>query len=242
MVIKMGHRGAKGYAPENTIESFKKAIDLGVDYIELDVHLTKDHHLVVHHDYKFGRTAFGCGKIRKMTVDEINQVRIKENDEPIPHLSEVLDRFRGQVKFNIEVKSKRGVEKLCRLIKSRKMQKEVMVSSNHVGVLLRIKKKMPEIETGLLHRAVSNKFLAAVFAFFSVLFFPFHRHVILYQAKRCKADCVHPAYHIATKRFVRKMQDRGYKVNVWGARSRYVLKLLKKRKVDGIITDYPDRI
>lgn len=238
----MGHRGARGHAPENTMEAFEKAVDLGVDYIELDVHLTKDNHLVIHHDYKFGRTAIGRGKIKKMTMDEINKIRNRANDEPIPRLSEVLDHFKGKVKFNIDVKSKRGAQALCKLIKSRKMQKQVMVSSNYVGLLLRIKKRLPEVETGLLHRAISNKFLAAVFAFLSVLFFPFHRHVILYQAKKCNADCVHPAYHIATKRFVKKMQDKGFKVNVWGAKRKTTLKLLKKRKVDGIITDYPDRI
>jgi len=242
MVVKMGHRGAKGHAPENTMESFQKAIDLGVDYIELDVHLTKDNHLVIHHDYKLGRTFDGKGKIAKMTMAEINKLHNKENNEQIPHLSTVLDKFKGNVKFNIEVKTKQGAAALCKMIKKRKMHHDIMVSSKHVGLLLKIKKELPEIKTGILHQVAGNKLTAAIFAFLSILLFPVHRHVILYQAKKCRADYVHPAYPIATKRFIKKMQKKGYKVNAWGAKKQWTINLLKKRKVDGIITDYPDRI
>ena len=238
----MGHRGAKGYAPENTMESFQKAIDLGVDYIELDVRLTKDNHLVIHHDSKIGRTFKGKGKIAKMTITEINKLRNKINNEPIPHLSEVLDEFKGKVKFNIEVKTKQGAIILCKMIKKRKMYHDIMISSNYVSLLLKIKKEIPELKTGILHRAISNKLWAAIFAFFSILLFPVNRHVILYQAKKCQADCVHPHYQLATKKFVRKMQAKGYEVNVWGVKNKRVIKLLERRNVDGIITDYPDRI
>jgi glycerophosphoryl diester phosphodiesterase len=71
MFLKIGHRGAAGHAPENTLLSFQKAMDLGVDMIELDVYVCKTGELVVIHDEKVDRTTNGTGYVREKTLDEL---------------------------------------------------------------------------------------------------------------------------------------------------------------------------
>ncbi|MBU0757263.1 MAG: hypothetical protein KKF44_04305 [Nanoarchaeota archaeon] len=71
-MLKIGHRGAKGHEPENSLTSFKKAIDMGVDYIEFDVWLSKDHEVFVIHDNQLEKTTNGFGKITDLAIKEIN--------------------------------------------------------------------------------------------------------------------------------------------------------------------------
>ena len=87
-MIVIGHRGAKGYEPENTLPSFEKAIQLGCDYVELDVHLADDELFVIH-DFSVDRTTNGWGKISKLTREQIESLDAG-NGQKIPTLSEVL--------------------------------------------------------------------------------------------------------------------------------------------------------
>ena len=90
MVYIIGHRGAPIYLPENTIESFKKAIEIGVDFIECDIHLTKDEKIVIIHDATVDRTTDGKGYVRDFTLDELRQLHIN-NGSKIPTIEEVLE-------------------------------------------------------------------------------------------------------------------------------------------------------
>lgn len=87
---KIGHRGAKGYTVENTLESFQKAIDLNVDAIELDVHVCKTGELIVFHDFTLERLTNGKGEISKSSLEELKKLRINEKFK-IPTLIEALD-------------------------------------------------------------------------------------------------------------------------------------------------------
>ena len=102
-ILKIGHRGADGYKPENTLISFQKAIDLNVDGIELDVHLSLDGELMVIHDETIDRTTNGKGYVNKMTLQELKGFRINNNQE-IPKLKEVFDLVNHQCFINIELK------------------------------------------------------------------------------------------------------------------------------------------
>ncbi|MEM2913929.1 MAG: glycerophosphodiester phosphodiesterase family protein, partial [Candidatus Bathyarchaeia archaeon] len=86
-MLKVGHRGARAYEPENTLRSFKKAIDLGVDAVELDVRRTKDNELVVIHDAEVDKTTNGKGLVNMLTLREIKQLDTKKG-EKIPTLEE----------------------------------------------------------------------------------------------------------------------------------------------------------
>lgn len=116
-IIRIGHRGAAGYVEENTLESFEKALEMGVDVIEFDVHQTLDGRFVVIHDKDTKRTTNGTGLVVNKTMFEISQLRTK-NDNKIPSLEEVLDFIETRVVVNIEIKSvhHNGVYYLSQLI------------------------------------------------------------------------------------------------------------------------------
>ena len=99
-MLKIGHRGARGYAPENTLKSFQKAIELGVDAVELDVQLCKSGELIVMHDDTVDRTTDGSGFVKKLKLKDLKKLDAGMG-ERIPTLEEVLDLVNRRVKVNI---------------------------------------------------------------------------------------------------------------------------------------------
>ena len=108
MVYVVGHRGAAGVMPENTIKGFRYAIELGVDYVECDVHLSRDKQLMVMHDATVDRTTNGRGAIRDLTAARIRSLDAGQGEQ-VPLLDEVLETVRGEVHLLIELKGT-GVE------------------------------------------------------------------------------------------------------------------------------------
>ena len=158
------HRGSKGPHPENTLASFKEAVRVGSDGIELDVHLTKDGHLVVIHDETVDRTTNGTGEIRNLTLAEIKAMDAgswfhnKYAGEKIPTLEEVLLLltelgFNGQL--NIELKTdviqyKGLVEKCLALQSAKDWPFAIVYSSFNPYTLVELKEANPSQEIGLL--------------------------------------------------------------------------------------------
>ncbi len=103
-MLKIGHRGAMGYAPENTLGSFAKALELGVDGIELDVHVCKSGEVVVIHDERVDRTTNGKGQVKEMTLKELKELDAGKG-ERIPTLEEVLDFVDRRAFIDIELKA-----------------------------------------------------------------------------------------------------------------------------------------
>ena len=120
MILKIAHRGASCYAPGNTLEAFKKALKLKVDVVEFDVHHTKDGKLIVMHDDNVNRTTDGVGPIHKFSLKQIRKLH-KPNGEPVPTLQEVLDVLKNKCICKIDIKDKRTVDKVIKLIKVTKL-------------------------------------------------------------------------------------------------------------------------
>ena len=129
------HRGASGYAPENTLEAFRLAMEQGADGIELDVHLTKDGEVVVIHDETLDRTSDGQGKVRDYTLEELKKFSFHNHIEKykgvqIPTLKEVLDLVENSsMKVNIELKTGiywyEGIEeKTMEIVKNKKTREK----------------------------------------------------------------------------------------------------------------------
>ena len=127
MVIT-GHRGAAKLEPENTCLSIKKAIDLGVDQIEIDVHLTKDQQLVVIHDQTVDRTTEGHGAVSDLSLQEIKQLDAGKG-ERIPTLQEVIDVVQRRVILQIELKGPDTAEPVVRLIERKNIESAVILTS-----------------------------------------------------------------------------------------------------------------
>ena len=109
--LNIAHRGASAYAPENTFSTFDKALALGINHIELDVHFNSDRHVVVIHDDTVNRTTNGSGRVASQTLAQLRALDAgswfgpQYSEERIPSLDEVLERYKGKAHFHIEIKA-----------------------------------------------------------------------------------------------------------------------------------------
>ncbi|WP_269240776.1 glycerophosphodiester phosphodiesterase [Flavobacterium limnophilum] len=225
-ILKIGHRGAKGHQPENTLISFQKAIHLKVDGIELDVHLSSDGEIIVIHDDTIDRTTNGKGFVNKLSLPELKMSRI-ENEYEIPTLKEVFDLVNQQCLVNIEIKGKGMIKPVIELIESYVENKnwkhdQFLISSFDWISLLDIHLLNPEIPLGVL----TEYDLELAFAF----------------AKFINANSVHAHYHLLSEKMTMQMQEEGFQVFAWTVNESEDIQKIKSFNVNGIISDFPDRI
>ncbi len=147
------HRGAKGYEPENTLASFAKALELGANWIELDVFLVEDE-LIVFHDERLERTTDGSGQVLESSLEYLRSLDAG-NGQRIPLLTEVFDLVDGKAGLNIELKGPGTAAGVVRLVKkllstSGWRRDQVVVSSFDHPELLVFARMMPEIRIGVL--------------------------------------------------------------------------------------------
>jgi len=225
-MLKIGHRGAMGYAPENTLASFAKALELGVDGIELDVHLCKSGELVVIHDARVNRTTNGKGSVLDKTLEEI-KILDAGNGQHIPTLSEVLDFVNRRAIIDIELKAE-GIGKSVAKVVHHYIQEQgwgknlFMISSFDHHELMRCHNMIPEVPFGPL---IAAKLLD--YALF---------------AQAMQADAIMPFYEFLDGEFVQDAHQRGLKVITWTVNRPDDIKKMLNFGVDGIISNYPDRL
>ena len=135
-MLKIGHRGAKGYVAENTLASFQKAIDLNVDAVELDVHLSLDCEIIVIHDETINRTTNGNGFVKDITAAQLKA-------HGIPTLTEVIHLVNQKCVINIEIKDSKTTDKIVTLIEqfvseNQSNYNQFQISSFDWGVLEQI--------------------------------------------------------------------------------------------------------
>ncbi|MFX0137294.1 MAG: glycerophosphodiester phosphodiesterase, partial [Candidatus Hodarchaeota archaeon] len=139
--LYIGHRGTRTSFDENTIEAFEKAIEFGANYIELDVRKTKDNELIILHDSSLERTTTGSGLIKDYFLSEIRKIKTKRKSKNIPILSEVLDKFKGKIKFMIELKGHDIRDDVFNLVATKDLLKECIFSGRRLNDLKEIKIK-----------------------------------------------------------------------------------------------------
>jgi glycerophosphoryl diester phosphodiesterase len=225
-MLKIGHRGAKGYEPENTLISFQKAIDIGVDGIELDVHLSSDGAIMVIHDETIDRTTNEKGVVNKLSLQELKTFQI-EKENTIPTLIEVFDLVNKRCFINIELKGKGTSKPIINLIEHYIEEKNweyshLIISSFDWTALQEVRKWNPKIPVGVLTHTDLD--LAIAFA------------------KFIKAETIHPYFHLLNTENTQKMQNEGFKVFAWTVNEIEDIQKIKSFHVNGIISDFPDRI
>lgn len=161
-MLIIGHRGAAGLAPENTLESLQAGLDAGADILECTVRVTRDNKLVLIHDPTLLRTHGKKGTVASLTLAELQ--KLTEN-QPVPSLTEALNLMYGKVLLNIELKSRGSGERLIELLKKRYIKKvndwdNVLISSFSAGELLRIRRLAPHANLALLHKQNPFAFIA----------------------------------------------------------------------------------
>jgi len=155
MVKVIAHRGLSSLYPENTLISFKKAIELGVDFIELDVRETKDKKIVVIHDETVDRTTNGNGKISELTLEKIKKFDAgkwfnrKFNNEKISLLKEVFGILDERTKLFIEIKEV-NIENFLGIVKEYNMEEKVIIGSFNIQYLIDTRKIAPSIPTAFI--------------------------------------------------------------------------------------------
>ena len=228
------HRGASGHAPENTMAAFKMAVELGSDGIECDVQMTKDGRLIICHDETLNRTTKAKGFIKDLNYDEIKALDAgswfdnKFSSERIPQLSELLKLVRDTgLLLNIEIKSGivqyPGIEqKVMAEVAAFGLQEKVIISSFNHYAIKQCKYINPSVKTGALYM--------------EGLFEPWN------YMKSLGCECAHPFYMALKPVISKELKARGYIINVFTVDDPNISLELVGMGVDGIITNYPDRI
>ena len=227
------HRGASGYAPENTLEAFALAISQKADGIELDVQLTRDGIPVVIHDETIDRVTSKTGYVKDYTLKELKKLTVMEKQFPaypsskIPTLEEVLDAVKASgIWVNIELKT--GIywypeieQKVARIVQKCEMEQKVIYSSfNHYSIQ-KIKQIVPDAETAYLYSDVIWN--------------------VTDYAKNTEVDGLHPAvYHMKMADFLNEYIKSGLNVRVWTVNDTTDMKWLIETRVTAVITNYPD--
>ena len=219
-MLKIGHRGAKGYVPENTLDSFKKALELKVDGIELDVHLSSDAEIMVIHDETINRTTNGKGFVKNFTSVELKQFGI-------PTLKEVLDVINQECFVNIEIKDAKTTKLVVELIQNYLSKKhwnieKFIVSSFDWTVLKEISQLNSTIKIGVLTEDTIDD--AITFA------------------KEIKAFSINPYFKSLNSENVKLMHNEGFQIYTWTVNSSEDSTFVKSLNVDGVISDFPDKI
>lgn len=221
----IGHRGAPGYAKENTIASFEKAMTLGADMIEFDVRRTRDHVLIVYHD-----DSIQDRPIKDLTYEEVSQIGRNQGFD-IPTVEEVLKWSCGKIKLDVELKEE-GYEKGIVALLSRYLEKDQFIITSFNDPSLRIiKDNDPDIKVGLLLGKSKGPFLSGISELFPI--------------KRCnkaKADVLAAHWKLLRFGFLDRAERNNKPVFVWTVNDEGMIwTLLHDRRVHAIVTDRPDR-
>ena len=227
------HRGFSGVYPENTLLSFRKALEAGCDGIELDVHLTRDGELAVMHDERVDRTTGASGELRSYTMDELRRLdagRVKPGQfpfEPVPSLRDYFELVKDSpIVTNIELKNSviryEGMEeKVIALVREYGLSDRMIFSSfNHESVAL-CRELAPDIPCGFLYDCwllEPGKY-----------------------AKKHGVRYLHPSFSSLRDRTIEEIHREGVGLNVWTVNDPDVMRFLAKNGVNGIITNYPDK-
>lgn len=233
-LLAIAHRGASGHCPENTLAAFRRAIELGADMVELDCQLTRDGEVVVIHDDTLDRTTTGRGAVAVRTLAEIRALDAGSWFSPqfagerVPTLAEVVDCLRGKVALNLEMKGEADpgtLEVQCLgILRSLRYFSDTVFSSFSARRVRAVREFSAEARIGILvDDAAAWKAGLALGA-------------------ELGAEAVHPERRVASAATVAQAHDRGLEVRVWPVNRASEMSSLAAMGVDGIFTDYPDRL
>ena len=228
----IAHRGASGYAPENTLIAFQKGLEFGADMLELDIQLSREGEVVVIHDHTLDRTTNGTGYVKDYSVKELKQFDAAKRfeayrGETIPLLQEVFDLVKNRATLAIEIKNCPIIypeieQKLVQLIEKNAFVEHILVISFYHPSLKEIKRLNPDIPTGILYVGALLEPWAA--------------------AETVGANALHPHYEYTTAAMVVEAHQRNYLVHPWTINRATDMEKWVSCGVDGIATDYPDTL
>lgn len=230
------HRGAKAVAPENTMPAFERALEMGVDGVELDAQITKDGQLAVIHDFDVDKTTSGTGPVGDYTASELAALDAGGYFAPafagvgVPMLPEVLDLLQNKMEINVEIKSmdRSGgpeVELVLDLIRERGLYESIIISSFNPTTLIKTRYLDKNVRIGLLYYEPLPPHLAA--AWTSDLIGP---------------EALHPYSELIDETTVAWAKDNGWDVNTWTVNDVDEAKRLAALGATTLMSDVPDQL
>lgn len=226
----LGHRGAAGTAPENTLLSFMKGLEYGVDGFEFDVQLSRDGEVVICHDERVDRTSDGVGWVKDFTLKELKAlnfgVRFGVRAE-IPTFQELLELLKGNpLLLNVEIKT--GwfdypgiVDKVVQLLDVYRVLPQSIISSFEHKTVVEVIQHYPGVQTGLLYASgIINPWI---------------------YAQSLGANHLHPHFAFVTPELVRQSHAHGLGVNTWTVDEPWAMDRAAQAGVDVAISNFPER-
>ncbi|MBM3213431.1 hypothetical protein FJZ36_00720 [Candidatus Poribacteria bacterium] len=219
MVYVVGHRGAAGVLPENTVPGFEYAIRLGCTYTECDVHLTRDDRLVVMHDATVNRTTNGSGAIRDLTFDEIRALDAGDGNQ-VPTLDEVLAVTQGRIRLLCELKGEGVEDAAVECVRTREMEGEVVFTSFALDRVERVRQMSDDLRIGAIISNPSDSDIA--------------------RAVDIGASAVGVQYKNVRLGIVERALSAGLEIRAWNPDTLREQKAMIGLGVSGISTNRPD--
>ncbi|MCI0404123.1 MAG: glycerophosphodiester phosphodiesterase [Acidobacteria bacterium] len=212
----IAHRGAPGRR-ENTIEAFLHGIAAGAEWIELDVHQTADGAVIVHHDPAIGRR-----RLTARTLEEARELARRRKRIALATLDDVLEAIPKTIGVNVEIKDPRAARAVVNVLNRHKAVERALGSSFHWEVVRELARLRPRIRTGILTPRRLDDPVDAI--------------------RRARASVLIHEYHSVEAAQVREVQAAGFWFVVWTPNRERELRRMVELGVDGIATDYPERL
>jgi len=246
--LVIAHRGGRSLGPESTLYTFRNAVKLGVDVLELDVRSTRDGQLIILHDDTVARTTEATGPVESYSLVDLKKLDAAHRWSPdngqtfplrnkgvkIPTLAEVFHAF-PETKMNLEIKDPRSktIHSLCRLIHDHRMTQKVMVAAFDADSLKEFRSRCPKVATSagaseaMLFYGLQKVYLEAAYS-------P--------DAQALQVPETFRDLRVVNRRFIEAAHARNLRVQVWTVNDVNAMRRLLELGVDGIMTDYPQRL
>ena len=232
--LNIAHRGASEYAPENTFAAFDMALDMGVDHVELDVHFSRDGHIVVTHDDTLDRTTDGSGPVAGLTLAELRKLDAgswfgaEYAGERIRSLAEMFERYKGQMHFHIEIKARAEglASRVADMVRAYDLISDVTITSFWRPWLDEVREYAPEMATGWLVPLGPVAWDDS----------------IIEQAAALGLNQVCPRADITTPELVSALHERGFVVRCHGVYSEDLMRHVVDCGADGMTINFPDKL
>ena len=247
--LVIAHRGGAGLWPENTLYAFERAAAMGVDVLETDMHSTGDGALVLIHDPTVDRTTNGSGRVNHLTLTQLKALDagyywsedggrsfpFRGQGITVPTVEEVFSAF-PEMRINIDIKQVRPsvADQFCRLILDFGMVERVMVASFNSSILREVRQLCPQVATSA-GRSEVRLFYALSLLSPRAAFLPAGCYALQVPIAR-------KGLRLITKRFLTSARLHNLEVHAWTVNSGPQMEWLLRLGVDGIVTDYPDRL
>ena len=220
-VLRIGHRGAAGHAPENTLASIEQAVALGCALTEVDIRRTADGYLVLLHDERVDRTTNGSGLVAEMDLEDLQKLDASEGQK-IPTLEEALQAANGRVGLILEVKAEGLAYDLCGIVRASGFTDPIIYASFLHDELQHLRRADPDAFTMALFKKLPKDPAA--------------------EAAKLQATHVGLQFDKATPPLVKALHKAGLIVFVYTVNKPKDIQRMRTLGVDGIVSDWPERL